>query len=78
MQFRYVIWQKGRHGPEPIMSWSPAGITSSERAREDARALVLGRSIPATGLEVTSDDGSIAEFWHWRRKQWKADDAQGS
>ena len=75
MQFRYVIWQKGRYGAEPIMSVSPAGITSSEWAREDARALVLKHNIPANSLEVTSDDGLISEWWSWRRKQWRAPDA---
>jgi hypothetical protein len=72
MQFRYIIWEKGLHGDEPIMTLSPAGITSSERAREDARADVLKHNIPAAALEVTSEDGSISEWWVWRRKRWMA------
>ena len=70
MQFRYIIWEKGRLGDEPIMAVSPAGISSSEWAREDARSLVLKHNIPAAALEVTSDDGSISEWWVWRRRQW--------
>jgi hypothetical protein len=71
MQFRYIIWQKTRDGQiEPIMTVSPAGMTSSERAREDARTLVLEHGIAAHSLEVTSEDGSISEEWRWHRKQW--------
>ncbi len=77
MQFYYIVWQKARDGlVEPIMTKSPAGITSSEWAREDARAWVLEHNIPAHTLEVTSEDGTVSEEWRWRRKKWTAPDTQ--
>lgn len=71
MQLHYTIWQKTRDGlVEPMEAWSPAGITSSELAREDARALVLKHHIPAVSLTIVSEDGALVEEWRWRRNKW--------
>lgn len=74
MQFRYTIWQKTRDGHvEPMPEWTPAGLTSSEMAREDARTHVLKHGIPAVFLEVESHDRSVVEEWHWWRGKWVAE-----
>lgn len=71
MWFRYIIWQRtGRGQSEPIQCASPAGITSSEWARNDAREVVRKFGIPADFLIIESDDGTIVEEWLWRGRRW--------
>lgn len=74
MQLHYTIWQGGPFGPEPIATWSPAGMTSSVQAREDARRTVLERKIPAVLLtiEARDGDGTILEEWQWKRGEWRS------
>ncbi len=74
MQLHYTIWAKGRFGDEPLVVWSPAGITSSEQAREDARRTIVEHSIPARLLtiEARDGDGTILEEWIWVRGKWKS------
>jgi hypothetical protein len=73
VQLNYTIWVKGRWGDEPLAGWSPAGITSSEGAREDARRVIVERSLPARFLtiEAREGDGAILEEWLWVRGKWK-------
>jgi len=74
MQLHYTIWAKGRFGDEPLSGWSPAGMTSSEQAREDARRTVVEHGIPARFLtiEAREGDGTILEEWLWVRGNWRA------
>ncbi len=74
MQLHYTIWAKGPIGVEPLKGWSPAGITSSEQAREAARREVVEHSIPARSLtiEARDGDGTILEEWIWVRGKWKS------
>ena len=73
MQLHYTIWQKGPRGPEPIPTWSPAGMTSSAQAREDAKRAVTASKIPAVMLTIEGrdGDGTILEEWHWKRGDWR-------
>lgn len=74
MQLHYTIWIKGPHGEEPLPTWSPEGMISSEQAREDARLLVFERGLAATFLTIEDryGDGAILEEWFWVRGDWEA------
>ena len=71
MELRYIVWKKGRQGQvSPLVCQSPAGITTSEAARADARKLVLERRIPAHSLLIEDEEGNVVEHWLWRRNKW--------
>lgn|GEM_PF-7046996 len=72
MLLRYLIWEKTRDGHiAPIACLSPAGITSSEVAREDATRVVLAGAIRAHSLSIETEDGLVIEQWLWRKNKWK-------
>jgi hypothetical protein len=73
MQLHYTIWVKGPYGDEPLATSSPAGMTSSEQAREDAQRLIVKHSLRARFLTIEdrNGDGSILEEWLWVRGKWK-------
>lgn len=74
MQLHYTIWIKTPYGDDPLSGWSPAGLTSSEQAREDARRIIVEADLPASFLtiEARDGDGTILEEWLWVGGKWKA------